>query len=142
VDGTDLGDSSVLNLKSLGDLGIDKVIVSDNGNEAEGIYDLDIASGIDLSGSASEQSQAIDSLLALFDNNGDGDISGTERLFTEAAGTPDVKVVMAVNTDELALSQDQIQDLLNLGVDSLVSSTQVNVDLLGKSGDINDIFKA
>jgi hypothetical protein len=97
---------------------------------------LVIDSGVDFSGNAAADAQALNDLLAKFDDNTDGVVESSEHLFAQGA-----KVTLAVDTSNLALTADQLHDLINLGVDSLVNSDGVTVEIIGKTGDQPDIFQ-
>ena len=139
-------------LEALADAGLlraesDKTLVeiadlATNAQQAAEVDTLDvdnvrlvIDSGIDFSGNEAADAQALDDLLAQFDDNTDGVVEASENLFAQEA-----KVTLAVDTSKLALSSDQLDELINLGVDSLVNGDGVTVDLIGKTGDQTDIF--
>lgn len=121
-------------LSELGDLAEQDAAAQVDTLGLEGVR-LVIKSGVQFTGEEQSDAQAIDELLAKFDDDDSGAVEAGEALFAQAA-----KVTLSVDTSDLSLTGDQLQDLINLGVDSLVNRDGTTVEILGKTGDQTDIF--
>jgi hypothetical protein len=94
-----------------------------------------VDAGIEFTGDDTADAAALDELLSKFDTDTSGAVDAGENLFADNA-----KITLSVDTSDMSLTGDQLQDLINLGVDSLVNQDGTTVDIIGKTGDQTDIF--
>ncbi len=121
-------------LNELGDLDEAEAASEVNTLGIEGVR-MTVNAGIEFTGDDEADAAALDDLLAKFDSDTSGAVDADENLFANNA-----KITLSVDTSDMSLTGDQLQDLINLGVDSLVNQDGTTVDIIGKTGDQTDIF--
>lgn len=94
-----------------------------------------IDSGLDFSGDAAADQAAIQSLLEQFDTD-----AGTAGVQAMGVFDVDADITLTVDTSNLMLSQDQIQNLIDMGIDSITNADGLTVGLPSASGSDTDDF--
>lgn len=121
-------------LAELGDLDANEAAAEVDTLGIDGVK-MTVKAGIEFTGDDAADAAALDELLNKFDADNSDAVEAGEALFVENA-----KITLAVDTSDMSLTGDQLQDLINLGVDSLVNQDGTTVDIIGKTGDQTDIF--